>query len=57
VIYRLLAQLLKAGERESVIQFLERMAEIKVGDGGRLLEAANAIRNGKAPFWYRSLVR
>ena len=50
-------QLVKAGEREWVIQFLEQMAEIKVAGRARLLEAANAIRNGKAPSWYRSLVR
>jgi hypothetical protein len=55
--YALLAQLLKAGERDSVIQFLNRLAEIRVVQAPELRDAATAISNGRAPVWYSRLVR
>ena len=49
---KLLTRLLKNGERESVIQFLEQTANIRPMERKSLLESAEAIRNGIMPFWY-----
>jgi hypothetical protein len=48
---RLLGYLLKQGERESVVQCLERMAKIQVADSKMLLDAAAQIRQGVMPVW------
>jgi hypothetical protein len=49
---KLLGYLLKYGERESVIEFLERFAQINVIERPSLLEAADQIRKGIQPSWY-----
>jgi len=49
---RLLGYLLKYGERETVIEFLERYAQISVVERESLLEAADQIRKGIQPNWY-----
>jgi hypothetical protein len=49
---KLTKYLLKYGERESVIQFLERIAQVSTINKKSLLEAANQIRNGIQPVWY-----
>jgi hypothetical protein len=56
VAQRLIGQLLKNGERESVIEFLEKIAQIKVLERNQLLQAATAIRDGRMPIWYQALV-
>jgi hypothetical protein len=50
---RLTGYLLKYGERESVIEFLERIAQV-VSDRYKteLLNAASQIRKGIQPIWY-----
>lgn len=50
--FELPAWLLKDGERESVIEFLERFAQVNVAQKSYLLESAALIRNGKKPLWY-----
>ena len=45
----LLPDLLKHGERESVIDFLERMAQKNIAERATLREAAAAIRGGRMP--------
>lgn len=50
--YRLAAWLLKDGERETVITFLERLAAMPQAHRESLLEAAAAIRKGIRPSWY-----
>jgi hypothetical protein len=45
----LLPELLKEGERESVIEFLERMAEKNLTERAALRESAAAIRDGRMP--------
>jgi hypothetical protein len=55
--HRLLTLLLEAGERDSIIQFLEHQADVNVLQRNEMLEAAAAIRKGKAPKWYRPRVR
>ncbi len=47
--WHLASDLLKAGEREPVLRFLERMAEINLADRTELREAAAAIRRGETP--------
>ena len=42
-------RLLKAGETEAVLAFLERMARTNVADRTRLREAAESIRRGRRP--------
>jgi beta-lactamase regulating signal transducer with metallopeptidase domain len=49
VAWSLLNGLLEAGERESVIGFLERMAQINVTRRTYLRESAAAIRSGRMP--------
>ena len=49
---KLIAALLKYGERDSVIEYFERSAETRPAERWRLLAAATAIRNGKAPMDY-----
>jgi hypothetical protein len=51
---RLTGQLLKYGERDSVIEFLERIAQLSSRPDQKdyLLESANQIRNGYQPRWY-----
>ncbi len=44
--------LLKDGEREPVVQFLERFAQTDVVEKQRLLDAATAIRSGQKPLFY-----
>jgi len=50
---RLVKYLLKGGEREPVIQFLEAMARTNVMQKDYLLESAAAIRRGQMPSWYQ----
>jgi len=45
--------LLKDGERQSVIDFLERFAKTNISERALLLDSAAAIRNGMRPTWYR----
>jgi hypothetical protein len=45
----LIPDLLAAGERVAVVDFLERMAEKSVVDRERLLDAAAAVRSGQSP--------
>ena len=49
---RLSGYLLKYGERESVIDFLERIAQVSIVQKASLLEAAGNIRKGLQPIWY-----
>jgi beta-lactamase regulating signal transducer with metallopeptidase domain len=49
---RLTGYLLKYGERESVIEFLERIAQVSRLQKASLLEAAGNIRKGLQPIWY-----
>jgi hypothetical protein len=44
--------LLKDGERESVVQFLERFAKTCVAGRKDLLDSAELIRRGQKPIWY-----
>lgn len=51
---KLTGYLLKYGERESVVKFLENLAQVVVSPRAKsqLLEAAAQIRKGIQPFWY-----
>ncbi len=49
---RLTGQLLKYGERDSVIEFLERIAQVSTTQKDYLLESADKIRKGIQPLWY-----
>jgi beta-lactamase regulating signal transducer with metallopeptidase domain len=49
---KLTAYLLKYGERDSVIEFLERISKVSVAYKSDLLEAAGQIRKGIQPIWY-----
>jgi hypothetical protein len=49
---RPVAYLLKYGERQSVIDYLERMARTSRAENTYLLESAAAIRSGKMPSFY-----
>jgi beta-lactamase regulating signal transducer with metallopeptidase domain len=49
---RLTGYLLKYGERDSVIEFLERIAQVSIVSKSELLEAASQIRKGLQPVWY-----
>jgi hypothetical protein len=50
---RLVNYLLKAGERESVADFLERAAAFQVYERDRPLKDAKAIREGRMPMGYQ----
>jgi hypothetical protein len=52
VSYRLAAWLLKDGERETVIRFLEHLAAMPQAQRESLLEAVASIRKGIRPAWY-----
>lgn len=52
---RLTNYLLKEGERESVIAFLEDFAKISPSDKDRLIEDAAAIRAGRMPRSYQTM--
>ena len=43
--------LYKEGERNSVVDFLERVAQVNVSQKGYLQESAKAIRAGGKPLW------
>jgi hypothetical protein len=49
---KLTGYLLKYGERESVIEFLERIAPLSSRQKIYLLDAADKIRKGFRPLWY-----
>jgi beta-lactamase regulating signal transducer with metallopeptidase domain len=53
---RLVNRLLKEGERERVVEFLEAFARLTIRDRGRLLEDARAIREGRMPSSYQHMV-
>jgi hypothetical protein len=44
-------RLFQDGQRDAVVQFLERFARGNVSSKGYLLESAKAIRSGKKPLW------
>jgi hypothetical protein len=52
VTYRLPAWLLKDGEREPVIRFINRFAKTNVAGSWMLRESATAIQAGQKPSWY-----
>ncbi len=52
ITYPLLSVLLKDGERDSVIHFLEQFAKTSSVDRAQLLESAALIRKGQKPIWY-----
>jgi len=49
---RLTGYLLKYGEREPVIEFLDRIAKVSTVWKSELTDNANQIRNGIQPSWY-----
>ena len=49
-------RLLKYGERESVVEFLEALARLTITERDRLLEDARAIRDGRMPSSYQYMV-
>lgn len=53
---RLVNYLLMAGERTSVIEFLERSAQLRPDDKDRLLKDASAIRAGKMPGGFQYMM-
>jgi hypothetical protein len=53
---RLMNYMLKEGERESVAEFLERSAELRPVDREQLLKNAAAIRAGRMPASYQSML-
>ena len=52
-IHRALKSLIDSGERASLIEYFERMAQTSVSDKDRLQKSAEAIRAGKMPDWYQ----
>jgi hypothetical protein len=48
-------ELLKEGERERVVEFLETYAQLTVRDRQRLLDDAKAIREGRMPSSYQHM--
>ena len=50
---RLVRYLLKAGEREAVIAYCERLATINPEESRSLNATAEAIRAGRMPEWYQ----
>ncbi len=53
---RLVTYLLESGERQSVVEFLDRAAQLRARDRERLLEDAAAIREGRMPIAYQHMV-
>jgi hypothetical protein len=53
---RLINGLLKAGERETVAEFLERSAGLHPAERERLLKDAADIRAGKMPLSYQHML-
>jgi hypothetical protein len=49
-------RLLKQGERESVVEFLEALARLTITERDRLLADAGAIREGRMPTSYQYMV-
>jgi hypothetical protein len=49
-------RLLKEGEREAVVEFLEAFARLTIRDRDRLLQDAKAIREGRMPTSYQHMV-
>ena len=49
-------RLLKEGERERVVEFLEAFARLTISGRDRLLQDAQAIREGHMPSSYQHLV-
>jgi hypothetical protein len=49
-------RLLKEGERERVVEFLESYARLTVRDRQRLLDDATAIREGRMPSAYQHMI-
>jgi hypothetical protein len=49
-------RLLKEGERERIVEFLEAFAGLTIRDRDRLLEDARAIREGRMPSSYQHMV-
>jgi hypothetical protein len=49
-------RLLKQGERDRVVEFLEALARLTIRDRDRLLEDAKAIREGRMTSSYQSMV-
>jgi hypothetical protein len=49
-------RLLKAGEREAVVEFLEAFAQLTIRDRDRLLQDAKAIREGRMTSSYQHMV-
>ena len=47
--WRILLDLVDAGERTAVVDFLEAMAERNIADRDRLLAAADDVRDGRSP--------
>jgi hypothetical protein len=47
--WRVLLDLVDAGERTAVVDFLEAMAERNLADRDRLLAAADDVRDGRSP--------
>ncbi len=53
---RPLNRLLKEGERERVVEFLEGFARLTISERDRLLKDAQAIREGRMPSSYQHMV-
>jgi beta-lactamase regulating signal transducer with metallopeptidase domain len=49
-------RLLKEGEREAVVEFLEAFARLTISERDRLLQDAQVIREGRMPSSYQHLV-
>lgn len=49
-------RLLKEGEREGVVEFLEAFAQLTIRDRDRLLQDAKAIREGRMPSSYQQII-
>jgi len=49
-------RLVKEGERERVVEFLEAFARLTISDRERLLKDAQAIREGRMPVSYQHMV-
>jgi hypothetical protein len=49
-------RLLKEGERDAVVEFLEAYAQLTIVERDRLLQDAKAIREGRMPSSYQLTV-
>jgi hypothetical protein len=49
-------RLLKEGERDAVVEFLEAFAQLTIMERDRLLQDAKAIREGRMPSSYQYMV-